>query len=748
MRDSLVWSRAALIVLTLLLLLTVARWNTQGPAPRGNLGFSALRAHQLLTELWPEQPHPVGSPANRQLRDRLRTHLQDLGLETEIQTKVVCNDEGFCSQVDNILAWIEGGPDTVMLSAHYDSVPAGPGAADDGSGVVTVLELARRFVGRDHPPRNTILFLLEDGEEAGLLGAKAFAGHARAASVKAVVNLEARGSSGASMVFETHGPGEAVVDLLGVLPKPVTSSLFSAVYGLLPSKTSFAEHAHGEVLAFNLAFLDEVATYHTPHDTPARLDPRSLQHQGDSALALMEALAARDFTGEPSAAPRAWFDWLGLVLIPWPHGLSWLPALIAFLVLSVLAAPHLRFRRDEPTMQALRNGICAVLTALPIAMLIGMGQTAWRGSVLTAYAHLTPLLLNVAVFSIFWTLVWWHNREPRRTFHAVWLLWAATGLLVSLVFPQAAYLPSVPALAASVVALLLRFRPEGRGAALDGLSWLLMFLPAVIAFSMLLPLVLILFQAVGSLAAFLVPAVVLAGALLLWPLLPRAPRSVMWAALAATGITGMVVLLFPLFHEQRPQPMSMAYVRDGAESAWWIDRTMAPLPGAVTALVTDAVEQPRPPLPFLGMGTTLVAPAPASDLVGPTWTDIENAEASASRISGRLQSQRGAAVVGVLLPPETVPRQAFFDGVAVTPRLIDHPGAYTGYRLITFASTSAEGVLVTLDFETPPQQPLKVFDLVYDVPRELAAPLMRARGAGGTPAQNGDFSLVIQPLVR
>ena len=50
--------------------------------------------------------------------------------------------------------------------AHYDSVPFGPGAADDGAGVVTLLETARAL--KAGPPlKNDVIFLFTDGEEAG-----------------------------------------------------------------------------------------------------------------------------------------------------------------------------------------------------------------------------------------------------------------------------------------------------------------------------------------------------------------------------------------------------------------------------------------------------------------------------------------------------------------------------------------------------------------------------------------------------
>jgi hypothetical protein len=79
-----------------------------------------------------------------------------------------------------------------------------PGASDDGAAVASVLEIARILAARP-PPRHPIVLLLTDGEEAGLLGALLFVQRASTypEDVKAAVNLEARGTSGPSLMFET-----------------------------------------------------------------------------------------------------------------------------------------------------------------------------------------------------------------------------------------------------------------------------------------------------------------------------------------------------------------------------------------------------------------------------------------------------------------------------------------------------------------------------------------------------------------
>ncbi len=59
-----------------------------------------------------------------------------------------------------------------IVGGHYDSVPGSPGANDNASGTVTVLELARQLA--DNPLSQQIWFMFFDGEEDGLWGSRRF----------------------------------------------------------------------------------------------------------------------------------------------------------------------------------------------------------------------------------------------------------------------------------------------------------------------------------------------------------------------------------------------------------------------------------------------------------------------------------------------------------------------------------------------------------------------------------------------
>ena len=64
----------------------------------------------------------------------------------------------------------------VVAGAHLDSVPAGPGINDDGSGTAWQLELAEQLSKLHAKPKHKIRFLWFGGEEDGLVGSQYYAG--------------------------------------------------------------------------------------------------------------------------------------------------------------------------------------------------------------------------------------------------------------------------------------------------------------------------------------------------------------------------------------------------------------------------------------------------------------------------------------------------------------------------------------------------------------------------------------------
>lgn len=91
------------------------------------------------------------------------------------QACLVVEQETVTRTSRNVVARIEGtdkAEEILTLTAHYDSVPEGPGAYDNMSGGAIIMELCRYF--QTHRPRRTMEFVWFGAEEKGLLGSQSY----------------------------------------------------------------------------------------------------------------------------------------------------------------------------------------------------------------------------------------------------------------------------------------------------------------------------------------------------------------------------------------------------------------------------------------------------------------------------------------------------------------------------------------------------------------------------------------------
>lgn len=367
----------SLLLIALLVLAAVLRsYATPAPVDAGapDVEFSAARAEAILRDLLRDKvPHVAGSAANAAVRERIVQQLVSFGYEPRVQSLYHCNPAfGTCSPVDNVVAVKPGavGKHAVLLTSHYDSTWAGPGAADAASGVAAILEIAR--MAADFPPfANDVVFLLADAEEQGLIGAHAFAEkHPLFERVKAVINLEARGVSGPSVMFETGEGNRSVIRMLSKgVERPVGNSLVYQMYRRMPNDTDFSVYRDRGLMGLNFAFAEGVALYHSSLDDPDHLDLGSLQHHGDNAWGMLKALGERDPTTIYHREDAGYIDLAGTRLAHYPLSIE--GGLVLFLGVWVMLAIGLAFRKEFRYRQ-LRWG----LVAIPL-LLGGVVAGAW-----------------------------------------------------------------------------------------------------------------------------------------------------------------------------------------------------------------------------------------------------------------------------------------------------------------------------------------------------------------------------------
>lgn len=89
------------------------------------------------------------------------------------RARLTLKQESLKATSRNVIARIEGSDladEILTLTAHYDTVPQGPGAYDNMSSCAIIMELCRYF--KEHQPRRSMEFVWFGAEEKGLLGSR------------------------------------------------------------------------------------------------------------------------------------------------------------------------------------------------------------------------------------------------------------------------------------------------------------------------------------------------------------------------------------------------------------------------------------------------------------------------------------------------------------------------------------------------------------------------------------------------
>ena len=174
---------------------------------------------------------------------------------------------------------VPGATGTVLLMAHYDSVGTAPGASDDGMAVACLLPLMRETTSHSDV-KNNVIFLLPDGEELGLLGAKHFVSQLSPAERNAiglVVNFEARGNRGVPLLFETSPKNNRLINVLNNGVKDIIAFSFTPlIYQMLQNDTDMTAFKPYNVTGLNFAVVEGFEHYHHMSDTVENLPPETL----------------------------------------------------------------------------------------------------------------------------------------------------------------------------------------------------------------------------------------------------------------------------------------------------------------------------------------------------------------------------------------------------------------------------------------------------------------------------------------
>jgi hypothetical protein len=114
--------------------------------------------------------------------------LNNFNIDRKLKTKLVLRKKRIKVEASNVIGYVEGSDkkdEYVFITAHYDHLGKQDnviyyGADDDGSGTVSVIEMAQAFskAKQDgHGPRRTMVFMTVSGEEKGLWGSEYYSDH-------------------------------------------------------------------------------------------------------------------------------------------------------------------------------------------------------------------------------------------------------------------------------------------------------------------------------------------------------------------------------------------------------------------------------------------------------------------------------------------------------------------------------------------------------------------------------------------
>lgn len=708
------WSGPLYCFILSVLVLILADAPAAAPENAPPADFSAARAmkhvHQIARE-----PHRAGTPANKRVRDYLFATLSALGLHPQL-SEILVTRGNKAGNPQNILARIPGTHSTkaFLLMAHYDSVPYGPGAADNGAGVAAILETARAVLAGP-PLQNDLILLLTDGEERGLWGAKAYRDHPWCKDTGLLLNLESRGVRGPSYLFETNRKnGWLIPRIAQAGGRPFLSSIMFEVYSRLPFTTDY--HMLRDIIpGMNIAMIGYFPYYHSAHDKPQNLSLRSLQHHGSYALSFARYFGNIPLDGSLLASDVIYFNPIGSHLVYYPAGFSPILSLLTVVLFGIFLVWGIR--NGHWTIHSLFPGMKAVVIVI-------LGVAASQGVVLALifwyrdlyalfFDHLFWSLLASVAILVFSELHAWCRGNVRQADLALGFLgWWVIGLCVAHLFlPQAGFLCQWPLLG-SLFASFIHFSRLTHPP-LPGFPYVLFLLGFAPAIALHVPLIRGLGEALTFLSApVLVPyAIMIAGFnYLAWdePLLLI--RDILRkGAFVSVIVTFLLGLACSAPDQDHPRMNSVAYLLDSETAkAQWLSIDRKPDEWTAQFFPTNAflaTSSPYFPGPFLHSSAPVATfPPPHLEILSDQETP-----SGTRRLTMFLTSPRQGNRVRLFGSSSAEIRS-----LSVEQQPVEVTGATWMVDYTIFPETGAQ---FFLELAKPASLTLQVMDITYQLPQ-------------------------------
>ncbi len=190
----------------------------------------------------------------------------------------------------NILAVIEGTEckeESIVLTAHYDSVPVGTGSWDNATGAAALLAIFSHFAA--NPSRRTMRFIWCGSEELGLLGSRAYVEQKSELLEKTVFcfNFDMCGTALGSNRISVTGEKE----LQTFVEQYCKMIGYSAIIGVGVHSSDSAPFCDKDIPALGLSRETNTAELHTIHDLISALSEKAMVKNVEFAVRIIGDVA-------------------------------------------------------------------------------------------------------------------------------------------------------------------------------------------------------------------------------------------------------------------------------------------------------------------------------------------------------------------------------------------------------------------------------------------------------------------------
>jgi Zn-dependent M28 family amino/carboxypeptidase len=262
------------------------------------LPFSAANASAHIRALCAKGPRVEGSIAEHAAFDYIAAQLRASGYS--VTTRSVKLPKGKLTH--NLIAEKKGrSAKVIVLGAHVDSKSPAPGANDNGSGVATLIELARDLKNADTLP--TVRFVFFGGEEMSdknpdhhHYGSRAYVRSLSSVQRRKIAGMVSVDMVGFGSVFNVRSMKVGPKTMVRSLQRSASRQKIRMPLLADPSRYGWSDHEPFQRASIPAAWLEwrNDTTCHTRKDAPSHVNPARLNTSGTFVSTWLTQMSAAE----------------------------------------------------------------------------------------------------------------------------------------------------------------------------------------------------------------------------------------------------------------------------------------------------------------------------------------------------------------------------------------------------------------------------------------------------------------------